>query len=432
MKADILDPEPFYEIYFPYESGSCSSGISERTSVAESLKQGLSPEDESIVAELSVGIEPFVKFLKDKYLSEYISQGGSKIKFVTGRPGSGKTHFLSHLTREARQMGFVCVCFSARTVWLHDFKEIYLEIFEKCDLPGCLESCANEIIKSLGYEPKEIPPGMTFADYLSSKGEFDPLTKKEIRNQLRNFFLKNPLIDNNFAAACSLLAGGILGHPTLESSARELLLGWLGGSGQTRLSDVRRLGLSPSKITKYNARHMLRSLLALHKLAGKPGILVTIDDMEILAGKNTLDTIRYTKMKREDAYECIRELIDEIDTLRHIMFMFAFDRRLIDDEIAGVKSYQALWLRVQNEIMSDMFNPFTDIIDLDSLGKRIYQVEAMVEMSKRLALLMTRMNQAAKPIGNEKAEELLTGDVYSPVAIPRQVGMATISSSEGA
>lgn len=402
------------------------------TSVTESLRQGQSPKDASIVAELSVGIEPFIKFLKDRYLSEYISHGGSKIKFVTGRPGSGKTHFLSYLSQEAGQMGFVTVCFSARDVWLHDFKEIYLEIFRKCDLPSCLESCADEIIKSLGYESSKIPQGMTFADYLSAIGEFDPLTKKEIRNQLRGLFLKNPLIDNNFAAACSLLTGGILGHPALEATAKELLLGWLTGSSQARLTDVRKLGLSPSKITKYNARHMLRSLLAVHKLAGKPGILVTIDDLEILAGKNTMDTIRYTKLKREDAYECIRELIDEIDTLRHIMFMFAFDRRLIDDEIAGVKSYQALWLRVQNEIVSDMFNPFTDIIDLDSLGKRIYQVEAMVEMSKRLALFMTRMNHAAKPIGNDKAEELLSGDVHSPVAIPRQVGMATICSSEGA
>jgi len=285
-----------------------------------------------------------------------------------------------------------------------------------------------EIVKELGFDPSDISAGVTFADYLSGMGEFDAIIKKEIRNQLRSYFLKNPLIDNNFAVACSLLTGGILGHPVLETSAKELLLNWLTGSNQIRLAEVRRLGLSPSRVTKFNARHMLRSLLAVHHLAKRPGILVTVDDMDILVGKGAMDTIRYTKLKREDAYECIRELIDEIDTLQHIMFVFAFDRRLIDDEIAGLKSYQALWMRVQNEIVSDMFNYFTDIIDLDSLGKRIFNQEIMLEMSKKLTALMTQFNKEAKPIGQEQASELLDKDLHSPVALPRQVGMATLNS----
>ena len=399
----------------------------ENTTTIDLLKNGLPPLDTSDLEELSVGIQPFAAHLEEKYLSEYIAQGGSKIKFVTGRPGSGKTHFLSYLSAKAKDMGFVTVNFSAKDVWLHDFKEIYLEIFKHCNLLNCLEFCAKEIIKELGYSPSDIPDNSTFADYLSANGEFDAINKKEIRNQLRTYFLKNPLIDNNFAVACSLLTGGILGHPVLESSAKELLIGWLTGSSQTRLAEVRRLGLSPSKVTKYNARHMLRSLLAVHQLAKKPGILVTIDDMDILAGRSVLDTIRYTKLKREDAYECIRELIDEIDTLQHIMFVFAFDRRLIDDELTGLKSYQALWLRVQNEIVSDMFNLFTDIIDLDNLGKRIYKQEVMMEMSKKLAMYMARFNQEAKPIGYEQADTLFNRDTHSSVALPRQVGVPQCS-----
>ena len=152
--------------------------------------------------------------------------------------------------------------------------------------------------------------------------------------------------------------------------------------------------------------------------------------MDILAGKGVMDTIRYTKLKREDAYECIRELIDEIDTLQHIMFMFAFDRRLIDDEIAGLKSYQALWMRIQNEIVSDMFNLFTDIIDMDSLGKRIYNHEAMLDMSARLATIMTRLNQNARPIDQKLAETLLNDDLHSIIALPRQICLSTLNPAE--
>ena len=396
------------------------------------LTQGQPPANAEEVSEITAGIQPFVTLLEEKYLSEYISPGGSKIKFVTGRPGSGKSHFISYLSASAAKLGFVTAGFSAKDVWLHDFKEIYLEIFKHCDLPACLKACADRVVRELGHDPSDIPPGNTFADYLSGLGEFDALTKKELRNQLRELFLKNPLIDNNFAVACSLLTGGILGHPTLETANKDLLLGWLTGSKEAKLAAVRRLGLSPSKITKFNARHMLRSLLAVHQMAGIPGILVTIDNMEILAGsRGALETIRYTRLKREDAYECIRELIDEIDTLANIMFIFSFDRILIEDELAGLKSYQALWMRVQNEIVSDMFNPFTDMIDLDSLGKRIYTQETMLDMSGKLAAVLARQGCDTVPIDEEKAQKLLSGDIYAGVALPRQVGQATLGGAYG-
>lgn len=70
---------------------------------------------------------------------------------------------------------------------------------------------------------------MKFIDYLSQNEMGDALTKREISTQLRQFFLENPMIDNNFALACSMLTRSILGYPILEEQNQELLLGWLEG-----------------------------------------------------------------------------------------------------------------------------------------------------------------------------------------------------------
>jgi hypothetical protein len=78
----------------------------------------------------------------------------------------------------------------------------------------------------LGYQPKTIPEHLSFADYLSSQGKLGPLTKREIRQQLEKLFLANPLIDNNFALACAMLTGGILGYPTLEEPSHKMLMLW--------------------------------------------------------------------------------------------------------------------------------------------------------------------------------------------------------------
>lgn len=161
-------------------------------------------------------------------------------------------------------------------------------------------------------------------------------------------------------------------------------------------------------------------------MAGYPGLLVIVDDLDILVRAQPLDVIRYTRLKREDAYESIRELIDEIDTLKNIMFMFSFDRSLIDDEIGGLKSYQALWMRIQNEIVSERFNQFTDIIDMDKLAEHGYTKDTALDMSRRLAALINRYDNDAHAINEEKADEIFTKVRYGTVSLPRQINQATL------
>ena len=227
----------------------------------------------------SEGIRFLSDFWTEHYLKEYICEGGSKIKFVTGRPGSGKSFFLRVMKEEADRLNYRTVSFSATEVWLHDFKEIYLEILNQCDILQCLKKCADQIVISMGYDPTDIEEGRTFLDMLSSQGLGDALTRREIRQQLRGMFLQNPLMDNNFAIACSLLTGSILGHPILEQQNQELLLGWLSGDKTVKLSLLRALGMSPARITKYNSRHMLRSLAEVIRMGGYSGLLILIDDL---------------------------------------------------------------------------------------------------------------------------------------------------------
>ncbi|KAI4450803.1 hypothetical protein C823_005340 [Eubacterium plexicaudatum ASF492] len=315
------------------------------------------------------GIRILTDFWKEKYLSQYIADGGSKIKFVTGKKESGKTYFLRTMAAIAEEENYKVVRISAKNIWMHDFKEIYVEIFRQCGIMECLEAISHCLIREMGFDHHDIPSGMKFIDYLSQNGLGDALNKREIRFQLRQMFLDNPLLDNNFALACSMLTGYILGYPMLEEQNRDMLLAWLEGDRSIKISQLRALDFYPSRITKYNARHMLRSLAEVIHMGQFAGLFITIDDLEILISRSSLELIHYTKMKREDTYESIRQLIDDIDSMSNIMFVYAFDRELIDNENMGLKSYQALWMRIQNEIIGERFNCFTDMVDLDRYAR---------------------------------------------------------------
>ena len=367
----------------------------------------------------AVGTHFLTEFWREKYIEEYIRYGGSKIKFVTGRPGSGKTYFLQQMTAIAREEGYRTVQFSAREIWLNDFKEIYFEILRQCDLMGCLKGCCRKVVAGMGYDYREIPEGLTFMDYLARENMSDALTRREIRTQLKELFLDNPLLDNNFALACSMLTGSLLGYPILEEQNKALLLGWLGGDRTVKLSQLRALGLSPSRITRYNARHMLRSLCEVAHMGGCAGVFVAVDDLDILISRSSLEPVHYTKMKREDTYESIRQLIDEIDSLRHVMFVFAFDRGLLEDENSGLKSYQALWMRIQTEIAGGRFNRFGDIVDLDAMAAQEYTPRVVLDISRDLSDSLK--SRSLSELTLEQAEELLARARLGNVGIPRLI-----------
>lgn len=348
----------------------------------------------------------FLAFLEDRYLKEYIKEGGSKIKFVTGKKGSGKSFFLSSLQTLAKKNNYKVVNFSAKKVWLYDFKDIYLEILKQTDLENILSSCADRIITNLNENPSLIPNNLKFLDYLSSKGALNPLMRRAIYDELKTMFLDNPLLDNNFAIACSLLTGNILGFPSLEDANKELLLGWLNGDPLVRPTSLRALGLSCNKISKLNARHMLRSLARIICLAGYSGLLVCIDDLDILQNKSGLEEIHYTKMRRDDTFESIRQLIDDIDSLSNTMFVFGFEQELLHDERSGLKSYQALWMRIQNEINTTRFNKFADIINLDDFVLQEYSANDLVNLSKEIAINESNKESRAS-ISYEEANKLL-------------------------
>lgn len=392
------------------------------------LRIGAPPGNAEILEKLSAGVSFVTDFWKEKYLNEYILEGGSKIKFVTGGAGSGKTHFLQVVTMDAEKNNYLTVNFSAKDVWLHDFREIYVHIFNNIDLETCLNRCSKQIIQALGYKEEDIPTHMNFADYLASQ---DALTSQqvEIKNNLRQLIVQNPQIDKNFGLACHHLMGGMLGYPICEVRNKELYLHWLKGEKEVTISALRRIGLSPYKITKFNARHMLRSLVEVIKLAGYAGLVVTVDDLDILienSKEDRTESLHYTKVKREDTFESIRELIDQIDTLNNIMFVFAFERGLINDERQGLKSYQALWMRIQDEVSHGKFNKFTDMVDLDFLAEQVYNADVLVNMSENLSGILSTENNIYSPLTHKAAQELIASTRFSKLSLPLQVNQMTI------
>ena len=117
----------------------------------------------------------------------------------------------------------------------------------------------------------------------------------------------------------------------------------------------------------------------------------------------------------------------DIDSMRYVCFLLCFDRELIDSENYGLKSYQALWLRIQNEVVSTRFNRFADIIDLDRYADESYDAATLCQMSERLAAYFNR-NAAVNvaPIDAETAKSVMERAQYGALGLPYLMNRAVL------
>src|ERR671919_2874900 len=101
----------------------------EARTIIEHLRRGSVPIAQ--VPCFTVGRERWLSIIEDD-LAHYISAGGTKVRFLNGDYGDGKTHFLSIIQHLAAQAGFaVSFVVLTREVPMQKFELVYREIAPK-------------------------------------------------------------------------------------------------------------------------------------------------------------------------------------------------------------------------------------------------------------------------------------------------------------
>ena len=377
-----------------------------------------SDADPDVLRSLSEGTSEVTQFFRKNYFTSFIPEGGSAIKFLTGKKGSGKTHLLSLLELEARDAGMETVMLSAEDFLLSDLSNLYREVIGRIDADALASDVAHVVMKKLGYGDFELGGNKSVFDQLADRGEADPLTVRSINKGIKDFIMNNPKMDSNFAICFSLLISGKVGTTAIDDAERELIMNWLQGDAELKIRELRTIGLLPYKLTKFNARNMLRSLSQLILLSGKSGLAIMVDDLEVFLSGSTLNPVRYTKKRRDDSFESIRELVDDVDTMKGLFFIFAFDSVMLDDDRKGFKSYQALWLRIQNEIISERLNLFRTLLDMDDINSYYLTKESIVTMSGKYSAYLRSKGIESEPVTGEIAEKLMLTGRNGAVSLP--------------
>jgi hypothetical protein len=370
----------------------------------EQLQAGQPPFDERLLDAMTEGRALWLDRFQSHYLAGYILSGGSKVKVLVGDEGSGKTHLIHCALSDARRLGYETAYVSAREERkLNDVPSLYRSIAGQIRQREFVQGLCRRVAERLGYGAERYDGesnlvSLMVEDEHIQRTEALRLIRTTTGELLHDEDLSPSFVAFVYAVVAAQLAG------TVSAELVSTAMKWLSGEKLARF-EKQSTNLF-ERLQKTNARTWLNGLVRLLKLAGKKGLVVALDDLEVITERDPrTNAYRYTPSAVKDTCELIRQLIDDAELLESFVLLIAGRPGILrEDERRSLRSYEALWMRLQSGLVpTGAFNPFNDIVDVDR-----HLEECGEEFASSVAQRLEASLQADGFVADDEADPMTT------------------------
>lgn len=386
------------------------------------LKAGKTPVSDEVIEYLTLS-NIWLNSIKDYCLNQVIANGGCKVKILHGDHFTGKTHYLNYIRIFAQKDNFFSVMFdvSQMDFQITNIASLYKSIASDFDFEKLKESLLLMMLIQLGYDLDiyNLQEG-SLCDLICELESAPVYQAKQSIRKCINMLTKDLDISFSFRLFIMKLMEAVAEN---DKIMLELLRRWVIGD-KLQAFEKRQCQLFET-LNKQNARIWLYSLSEIIKMCGYKGLILGFDHFEsILPQFDAM--VKYTASKRNDVYEMLRQLIDDLDFLKNFMLIIAGNTEIILDEKYGLQSYHALWMRIQQSYKQDcMINPYADLIDAGLIMKQLVANNAMLDLANRIDQLFHSENEVV--VDEDIYDNDLLKDFYSTLL--RQTKKYQIESS---
>lgn len=319
--------------------------------------------------EMGVTAETWLDLIDREYLHEFISSGGSAVKFVEA-DAEGLDEIQARLVALAEQHGLAPCRINASETRLHMIQDIFFAISRSLDWPAMAQAFVEALVTEHRFGWPRPGGGATFQD-LAALNEIDVrLLRRDVNRWLTEEIMRDRSMSQDFRIAMATLCRTRLEPDETDQGVTTPVLDWL--RGELRAIGALRQTYITAKITRHNGRAMLRSLCRWLRLCGRKGMCVTLDIRQVSrAGTAPGEGLRYTPAAVIDAFEVLRQLIDDAETFEGLLVVVLADEALTGlDPKRSLNAYDALKMRVWDDVRATGWdNPLATLVRLRS-GRR--------------------------------------------------------------
>ncbi len=294
-----------------------------------------------------------------EYLSAFVPAGGAAVKLAILDDDAVGTA-AACLVRLGQAQNMLTVRVDAGHTRTHLMQEVFFTIAHALPWDRLLQRYLEELFSARAYpwpRPNEI---MALADLAATFAVAPNLLSRHLDQWLTADLWDDRRLAQDFRAAMLSLCLSRL-EPDGTDTA-EPVMQWLRGEkvapALLRLADI------SVRISRTNARSMLVSLCHFLRKAGAAGLLVVLDVRQLSRAAAAEGTLRYSPAAVMDAYEVLREIIDDAENLPGLFVAVLADAALATgDPRRALGQYAALQMRVWPDVRpGDRQNPVAPLV----------------------------------------------------------------------
>lgn len=310
--------------------------------------------------------EEWLTVARREYLDGFVRAGGAAVKVLVPADDNCRTALHDGLQALAAADGYQFAAVNAETTRLHMIEKLFGTVARQVDWDGQTRVLLRRMYIEQGL--KVPPDDVTIAAVAALNGYSEPLVRREAMPWLDRAILRDYGMSRQFRFAMLQLCLAQL-DPTNDPGLAQSIKEWL--RGELRLITAVKRAEIFLRIARHNARHMLESLVHWLTLTGKSGLLLVLDIRRYAQTVRPVErdgtTLYYSTAAALDAYEVVRECIDATDELAYCFIAVLTGQEFLHDERRGLRGYQALYLRVADEVRDRRRqNPLAALVRLEA------------------------------------------------------------------
>lgn len=318
---------------------------------------------------MTVRSAEWLDLMRHEYLRRFIPGGGSAIKFVMGDDAS-LAKIGDELSGLAREANLHRVAVDAAATKIHMVQDVFFAISRTVDWEGLAQSWVEDVFRRKEYLWPKPGERVSLREIAEANRTSEILLRRDFRTWLTQEIMNESSLAQDFRSAMADLC---LRRMEDSELATPPVLEWLKGDLRT-IGPVRQVPIN-SKITRHNGRIMLQSLCRWLRICGARGLLVTLDIRQLGRDRAAAgDGVRFGPAAVLDAYEVLRQLIDDTESFAGLFLVVLADPAFRDDQSKrAVARYPALKERIWPDVHArgheNPLTPLLHIVDSPSAGR---------------------------------------------------------------
>lgn len=311
----------------------------------------------------------YAEFLATEYLDSYIADGGAAVKFVVVANVEEAEQFSRTVRDRAAVGGYVAASVDAVDVRVHMMDQVFFAVARQVDWDALAARRVRAAFAAVDHPVADAGDDISVeavaAHYRVDPGELS----RDVNRHLQQAVFHDYAMVQEFRVAMLRLCQSQLRTGQVTEAEHNAVLEWL--RGELRQISLLRSAMIFRRIGRHNARQLLFSLTHWLAVDGGAGLLLEIDLRRFGFARRPAPEERhglyYTKAALLDGYEMLRQLIDNTDELSHCCVIVVAAPEFISDVHRGVDAYQALKLRIYDEVRDrKRDNPYSSLVRLGS------------------------------------------------------------------